>query len=224
MSRSLVGRHAFFTGMAGLVLVLLLLPSGGARSTLSVLAGAAAVWGFFFTQKGMAEEAAAAHAVRVKVLQGGRRMVEKEGSLDDSRLTAILNLPVAEVTRYVDFGMNLGWLPMNPEEGNPAPEMGCIVVDLLKRPFTFQLFGKPVLLVDGNVCGRDHGSYLVTLPPGPHRISVQTTHRRKSPGGMSRTVLKETSHSALVREGSITGVQFNPVWTPFSGGKFSDYS
>jgi|GEM_PF-5638429 len=224
MSKNIIGRLTVSAGLAGLVLILLFLPSGGAKSSLSVIACAAAAAGYYITMKGMAEDAAALHKVRAAVLHGARRMVEKEGRLDDSRLAAILHLPEADVSRFVDFGMNRGWLPMNAEEGIPAPEMGCVIVDILKKPFTFQLFGKPVLMIDSNVCGRDHGSFLVTLTPGPHRISVKTTHRRKAPGGISRTVTKETGHSVLVREDCISGVQFNPILSFFSGGKFTDYS
>jgi hypothetical protein len=195
----------------------------GAGRPFFVLAFVCLAAGYTVTAGWMAEDAATDDRARRRVLLAARDMVLKEHTLNDLALASRLRMPQEQVTRWVDFGMNTGWLPMDAAEGMPALEMGCVVVDLLKRPFSIHNSSQPALFIDGNVAAREYGSFLVTLPEGPHRMMVMTQHRQKGTGGISRATTSETGHSFFVREGDVIGIQYNPAWAVFSGGKIREY-
>jgi len=195
----------------------------GAGRPFFVLAFLCAGAGYWFTARWRSEDAAADDAARRRVLLAAGAMVAKERRLNDLALASRLGLPQEQVSRWIDFGMNHGWLPMDASEGMPARTMGCAVVDVLRRPMSFGGSRPPVLYVDGGVSGRGYGSFLATLPEGPHRLMVMTRHRMKGAGGVSRLVTQETGLSVFVRSGGVTGAVWDPTWNLFGGGRFREY-
>lgn len=213
---------------AGAVSLLLILAMNahcddGSGRPFFVLAMICAGAGYILTALWMGEDTVSDARTRRMVLQRAREMVEEKGAINDYRLATELGLSQEEVSKWVDFGMNSGWLPLNPGEGMPAPEMGCLVVDLLGKPLSLPLFTQPVLFVDGNVRARGIGSFLVMLPEGPHRMMIMTQHRQKAAGGVRRTVTRETGTSVFVRSGEVTGMMVNPSWNLFGGAKITEY-
>jgi len=213
------------TAVVGLLLFLAMSAHcrSGAGRPFFVLAFIAVAAGYTITAGWMAEDAASDDRVRKRVLLAARDMVLKERRINDLALASRLGIPQEQVSRWVDFGMNTGWLPTDAAKGMPALEMGCVVVDLLKRPLSVQYSREPVLFIDGNVAAREYGSFLVTLPEGPHRMMVMTQHRQKGTGGITRAVTSETGHSFFIREGEVIGIVYNPAWALFGGGKIREY-
>lgn len=195
----------------------------GAGRPFFVLALLCLAAGYAVTAGWMARDAAMDDRTRRRVLLAARDMVTREHRLDDLTLASRLGLPAEQVSRWIDFGMNSGWLPMDAAEGMPARGMGCVVVDLLRRPLTISFSRQPVLFLDGCVSAREYGSFLVTLPAGPHRMMVLTQHRQKGAGGITRSVTRETGHSFFVREGDVTGILYNPAWSLPGGGRIQEY-
>jgi hypothetical protein len=139
---------------------------------------------------------------RRKALLGARRMIREEKRLDDTRLAAILEIDVSEVSSYLDFGINSGFLPADASQGLPEDKLGHLVIDVHGRLDPRE---SPEIHVDGNRYPSRWGSNLYSLPPGPHKITIAIQRPFKLDFGLTRA-----STTVFLSAGELKGLCYLP--------------
>ncbi|MBD3370922.1 hypothetical protein GF402_11255 [Candidatus Fermentibacteria bacterium] len=148
---------------------------------------------------------------RRKVLLGARRMIETEKRLDDTRLAAILEMDVSEVSRYLDFGISSGFLPADASQGLTEDKLGHVVVDLHGR---FDPRCSPVIHLDGSRVPSQWGSNLYSLPPGPHRVAINLKRPFRLDIGLDRA-----STTIYLSAGDFKELRYFPFLVALLSGK-----